>query len=143
MSVERNCPNIACDAIIFNDRDELLVIKRGKEPFLGAYAFPCGYMDIGETAEECCVRELMEETGIKVDPSSLQLVGVYSDPKRDPRRHCVGLSYIGYVTGQEPIASDDAAHAEFVRDYDALPMAFDHAKILADALKIKRHDHAA
>lgn len=137
MAEQRNCPNLNVDMIVFNEHGELLLIKRGKEPFMGAYSFPGGHMDIGETAEQCGARELFEETGIKIDPASLILVGVYSDPKRDPRKHCVGISYVGYITGQKPVAGDDAKQAEFVSDYHNLPMAFDHAQILQDVLNKK------
>jgi len=135
-----DCPKIACDAIIFNEKNELLLIRRGKEPFLNMFAFPGGHMNIGETTEECCARELFEETGIKISPSELQLIGVYSDPKRDPRKHCVGVSYIGHVKNQLPKAADDAKTAEFIDDYINAPMAFDHSLILKDALKIKNEN---
>jgi 8-oxo-dGTP diphosphatase len=142
MGTERNCPNVSPDVIIFNENDELLLIKRGKDPFMGKYAFPGGHMEIGETAPECAARELYEETAIKIDPSKLQLVGVYSDPKRDPRTHNISLAYMGIVTGQVPIAADDAKEAMFVKDYMGLEMAFDHADILRDALRLK-NDHSA
>jgi 8-oxo-dGTP diphosphatase len=143
MADTRNCPVIACDAIIFNDKGELLLIKRGKPPFLSMYAFPGGHMDIGETAEAACARELQEETGLIINPKDLALVGVYSDPARDPRRHCVGISYLGYVSNQVPKAADDAKAAMFVADYMNIEMAFDHKKILDDALKLRAQKLAA
>ena len=81
--------------------------------------------------------ELLEETNLTIDPKDLTLVGVYSNPTRDPRRHNVSIAYLGRVTGQIPKAGDDAKQAMFMPIDLSRPMAFDHSQILKDALNIK------
>jgi 8-oxo-dGTP diphosphatase len=143
MSKKWNCPPIAADAVVFNSNGELLLIKRSKEPFIGMYAFPGGGVDIGESVEAACCRELREETGITINQDELRLVGVYSDPARDPR-HTVSVVYLVHLkTPQTPKAGDDAKAAMFVANYMDLDMAFDHKKILEDALKLRTQKIAA
>jgi 8-oxo-dGTP diphosphatase len=134
---EWNCPSLAVDMIVFNEKDELLLIRRGYEPFKDMYAFPGGIAEIGETMEQNGARELLEETNLTIDPKDLTLIGVYSNPMRDPRRHMVSIVYMGRVVGQIPKAGDDAKHAMFMPIDLSRPMAFDHSEILKDALKIK------
>jgi 8-oxo-dGTP diphosphatase len=85
--------------------------------------------------EAACRRELKEETG--VDVRDLKLVGVYSDPKRDPRGHTCSVAYLARVDSAEPTAGDDAAAAEWVADWRSEKLAFDHADILADAATLR------
>ncbi|MEX0759279.1 MAG: NUDIX hydrolase [Tistlia sp.] len=128
-------PKLASDCVVFLP-EGLLLIRRGHPPFQGGYALPGGFMEIGETAEAACARELAEETGIAVDPSALRLVGVYSDPKRDPRGHCVSIVYTVRLGRSTPRAGDDAAAVEVVRDWRSVTLAFDHAKVVADAERL-------
>jgi 8-oxo-dGTP diphosphatase len=87
---------------------------------------------VGETVEDACRRELMEETGLRGD--IVHLLGVYSDPKRDPRGHTVTVAYVLKVSGIVEIAAgDDALEAKWFPLDAPSPLAFDHAKILADA----------
>ena len=87
---------------------------------------------MGETVESACRREVREEVGIEVD--DLILVGVYSDPKRDPRGHVVSVAYATVLPSTvPPRAGSDAASAEWVKDWLRVTLAFDHAQILADA----------
>lgn len=127
-------PRLTTDCAVFDADGRLLLIKRKGEPFRGAYALPGGFVEIGETVEEACRRELMEETGIAAGP--LTLVGVYSDPDRDPRGHSCSVAYLTRVEASEPVAGDDAAAAEWVADWRSLPLAFDHAQIAADAARL-------
>jgi 8-oxo-dGTP diphosphatase len=128
-------PLLATDCVVFDKRGRVLLIRRGHPPFLGEYALPGGFVDIGETVEAACRRELKEETDI--DVHDLTLVGVYSDPKRDPRGHTCSVAYLASVDGGEPRAGDDAAAAEWVEDWHREKLAFDHADILADAARLK------
>ncbi len=84
-------PLLTTDCVIFDGEARVLLIRRKNEPFKGAYALPGGFVDIGETTEAACRREVLEEAGIVVD--RLHLVGVYSDPSRDPRGHAVSVAY--------------------------------------------------
>ncbi|WP_083567808.1 NUDIX hydrolase [Hyphomicrobium sp. CS1GBMeth3] len=78
-------PLLTVDCVAFDSRGRVLLIRRNNAPFSGHLALPGGFVDVGETVEEACRRELAEETGIKA--RALTLVGVYSDPERDPRGH--------------------------------------------------------
>ena len=131
-------PWIAADSVVFDRAGRVLLIRRRNPPYEGAYALPGGFVEIGETTEAAALRELMEETGI--EGSSPQLVGVYSDPSRDPRHHCVGIAYLVLAKSFDVQAGDDAAHAEFVADWQRERLAFDHHKIISDALRMKTKD---
>jgi 8-oxo-dGTP diphosphatase len=128
-------PALTTDCVVFNARGEVLLIRRKYDPFKGSYALPGGFVDVGERVEDACRRELSEETGLEV--GELRLIGAYSDPKRDPRGHTCSIAYLALVDRAEAIAGDDAAAAEWVADWRAVPVAFDHALILADAERLK------
>ena len=85
-------PLLTTDCVICDQDGRVLLIRRKNEPFKGAYALPGGFVDIGETVEAACRREVLEEAGLTV--GELQLVGVYSDPGRDPRGHTVSIAYL-------------------------------------------------
>ncbi len=126
------------DAIV-ESKGAILLIQRLHEPFQGCWAFPGGRHDVGETPEAGVLRELREETCLigKVQ----QLVGVYGDPERDPRGHVISIAYAVKVDDFSTLkASDDAKEARFfaleeIRSPD-FKLAFDHARILADYLKL-------
>jgi len=129
-------PALTVDCVIYDPQGRVLLIRRKNEPYQGAYALPGGFVDIGETAENGCRREVREETGLEV--SALRLVGVYSDPSRDPRGHTVSAAFMAQLPeATAPTASDDAAAAEWVGNWRGEPLAFDHAKILEDAEKLR------
>jgi 8-oxo-dGTP diphosphatase len=124
-------PLLAADGVVFDAEGRVLLVRRKNPPFKGRYALPGGFVDIGETVEDACRRELLEETGIKV--GELRLVGVYSDPKRDPRGHVCTVVFLAGAPRAKPKAGDDAAAVEWVADWRKVALAFDHAKVLADA----------
>ena len=122
-------PSVTADGIVVKG-DKILLIKRGRDPFKGSYALPGGFLEEGERLEDCVVREVREETGL--DTEIVSLVGVYSDPDRDPRGHFVTAVYRLKPVGGRVKAGDDAAHVEWVRR-DRLPeFAFDHGRIVRD-----------
>src|SRR5437660_10815737 len=98
--MEHDRPWVSTDCAVFDERGRVLLIRRKNDPFRGQYAFPGGFIEVGETAENCAVRELKEETGIEA--GSLRLIGVYSDPNRDPRHHSITVGYLVYVHEQIP-----------------------------------------
>lgn len=106
----------------------IVLIQRKYEP-LGR-ALPGGFVEVGETVETAARREACEETGL--DISLKALLGVYSDPARDPRGHSVAVAYVAEASGN-PAGQDDAAAAE-VWQVDELPdnLVFDHNQILSD-----------
>lgn len=108
----------------------IVLIERRYEPL--GWALPGGFVDVGETCEAAAIREALEETGLQVVLA--ELLGVYSDPSRDPRGHTVSVVYRGQAHGL-PVAADDAKEARAF-GFDRLPpMAFDHATIIADYVK--------
>lgn len=109
----------------------IVLIRRKNEPFKGQWALPGGFVDIGETVEGAAVREMKEETGLDVE--LVRLVGVYSEPDRDPRGHNVSVAFLASIVGGEMKADTDADEAE-VLDPNSVELAFDHAKVVADAL---------
>ncbi|HML93592.1 NUDIX hydrolase [Methyloceanibacter sp.] len=128
-------PALTVDCVVFDPTGRVLLIRRRHEPFKGGYALPGGFVEIGETVEEACRRELREETGVCA--RDLRLVGVYSDPSRDPRGHTVSVAFLAQLAAPaEAVAGDDAAAAEWVADWRRQRLAFDHARILADAEKM-------
>jgi 8-oxo-dGTP diphosphatase len=125
-------PALTADAILLKGH-EVLLVRRKNPPFQDAWAIPGGFVDVGETVEDAARRELVEETGLRGD--IVDLLGVYSDPKRDPRGHTVTVAYVMKVGGivDVAMAGDDAAEARWF-PLEKLPgLAFDHEKILADA----------
>lgn len=124
-------PLLTVDCVVVDKGDRVLLIRRGHEPFKGSFALPGGFVDIGEDTETACRRELREETGVKV--GKLALLGVYSDPARDPRGHTCSVVYIARVARAEAKAGDDAAAVAWVSLAARPRLAFDHAKILSDA----------
>ena len=127
-------PALTTDCVVFDERGYVLLIRRGNEPFKGSYALPGGFVDVGERVEDSCRRELSEETGLHV--GELRLIGVYSDPSRDPRGHTCSVAYLARVGRAEVTAGDDSAAAEWVADWRREKLAFDHAQIIADAEKL-------
>ena len=129
-------PALAVDLVIeLVDRPgrPIVLIARRYPP--AGHALPGGFVDVGETVEEAARREALEETGLAVDLKSL--LGVYSDPGRDPRGHTVSVVYVAEARG-EPRAGDDAARVMVTRPDVPPPLAFDHARILADYLSSRR-----
>lgn len=128
-------PLLAVDCIVFDREDRLLLIKRANPPFKGSHALPGGFAEMGETVEAAALRELHEETGI--EGKIQRLVGVYSDPKRDPRGHTVSVAFLVRPRSTKVMGGDDAASASFVENWRKAKLAFDHAKIVADAVKLR------
>jgi 8-oxo-dGTP diphosphatase len=111
----------------------VLLVQRGRPPFAGAWALPGGFVDPMEQVTSAAPRELLEETSVRV--GELELLGVYDTPGRDPRGWTVSVAYLARL-GDEPTpaGADDASDARWF-PVDSLPeLAFDHARILADAL---------
>ncbi|RLF46798.1 MAG: hypothetical protein DRN29_04290 [Thermoplasmata archaeon] len=124
-------PGIAVDGVLIKG-NKILLIKRKNEPFKGKWALPGGFVEYGEKVEEAVLREFEEEVGIKARIK--KLLGVYSDPARDPRGHIISIVFLLEAEG-EPKAGDDAADAKFFSLDKLPPLAFDHEKIIRDAVR--------
>ncbi len=126
-------PALTVDGILIEDGN-ILLVKRRNPPFQGKWALPGGFVEYGERTEAAVVREVQEETGLKTE--IVGLVGVYSDPERDPRGHTVSVVYVLRRIGGKTKGGDDAAEARFF-PLDELPeLAFDHAEIIDDAITL-------
>lgn len=125
-------PSLAVDAIVTRNvrgYNEILLIERKNAPH--GWAFPGGFVDVGESTEDAVVRELREE--VCLHGSNPQLVCVASKPDRDPRQHVVSIVYSLSVKGT-PKAADDAKNFDWFDMRELPPLAFDHEEIIKNNL---------
>jgi 8-oxo-dGTP diphosphatase len=136
-AMARKTPALAVDAVIQMPDQSIVLIRRQNPPFEGAWALPGGFCKIGESVEEAVCREAREETGLLIDP--VALIGVFSDPTRDPRGHIVSIAFLAKKIGGRLKAGSDAKE---VATFHHLPaeLAFDHSKILVAADLDRDHD---
>ena len=128
-------PKITVDGIIKNKNNkEILLIKRKNNPFKNSWALPGGFIEYNEKTEDAIIREIIEETGLITE--IINLIGVYSDPKRDPRGHTISIVYELKIINGELESGDDASEAKFYK-FNELPdkLSFDHKKIINDYLR--------
>ncbi len=130
---ERSFPRLTVDGIVFIEDDEVVLVRRKYPPFKGFWALPGGFVEYGETVEDAVKREIFEETSLKVE--IISLVGVYSDPSRDPRGHVVTIVFKCRALTRYLEAKTDAELVKVfkISDLKNLNLAFDHGKILKDA----------
>jgi 8-oxo-dGTP diphosphatase len=134
-SVTIKNPLLTVDTVIIQN-GSVVLIKRKNPPYSGSWALPGGFVEYGETVESAAVRETKEETGLDVGLDGL--VGVYSDPERDPRGHVVSICFLGQITGGELVADTDAEDVKYfnLNEISEIDLAFDHRNILADAIQL-------
>jgi 8-oxo-dGTP diphosphatase len=125
-------PSVTADTVVVTRESDprVLLIRRRRDPFVGLWALPGGFIELEETLEAAARRELREETGIEVE--QLEQLSTFGDPGRDPRGRVISVVYLGSVdVGQvQPQAGDDAAEVGWFRLRQPPPLAFDHAQIL-------------
>ena len=122
-------PSLAVDAVIVNN-NSIVCVKRKNIPFKGMFALPGGFMDIGETTEQAIIRESLEETGLHIE--IVKLLGVYSEPLRDPRGHVVSICYLA-TSKDIPIPGSDACEIKLFSLAKIPQLAFDHNRIIDEA----------
>jgi 8-oxo-dGTP diphosphatase len=122
-------PKLTVDAVTILNGNVILV-KRKNPPYKGMFALPGGFVEIGETTENAVLRELKEETGLSAE--IVKLLGVYSDPDRDPRGHTVSVCYLLNGNGR-PVADTDAKEIGIFDITEIPELAFDHNKIINQA----------
>ena len=135
-------PSLTVDVIIFTIRAadlQVLLVKRGRPPFIGMWAIPGGFVEAGESLQEAAMRELVEETGVR--DVYLEQLYTFGDPDRDPRGRVVTVAYFALVPADaiSALAGDDAAATGWWSVYNLPPLAFDHPRILAYALQRLRY----
>ncbi len=124
------CITLTVDAIIPYE-GKIVLVKRRNEPFKDHYALPGGIVEYGESVESALIREVKEETGLDVE--IYKLVGVYSDPNRDPRGHFVSICFIA-VPKSGTLKADSDAKEVALFELSRIPkLAFDHNKMIDDA----------
>ncbi|MDQ5876208.1 MAG: NUDIX hydrolase [Thermoproteota archaeon] len=131
-------PVPAVDFLVSKDNSsKILLVRRKNDPFKGMLSIPGGFINEGETAEQSMRREAKEETSIVLE--LVAILGVYSDPSRDPRMHTISVTFIAKIVIGHEAAKDDAAAVEWVNVEDEIDrlietnqIAFDHPKILTD-----------
>ncbi|MFX1281304.1 MAG: NUDIX domain-containing protein [Promethearchaeota archaeon] len=125
-------PLLTVDCVILLKNNNLVLIRRKNPPFKGELALPGGFVDVGETVEAACIREAKEETNINI--KIIKLIGVFSNPNRDPRGHNVTIGFLcePLTENEEPKALDDAAALEIIplSKISSLILAFDHKEII-------------
>jgi len=117
--------------IVIKTEGSVVLIRRGREPHKGKWALPGGFVHYGEKVEDAAVREAREETGLEV--KLRKLVGVYSDPERDPRGHAVSVCFLADAVGGKLKAGSDAAEARVFKKIPWRELAFDHEVMLKNA----------
>lgn len=131
-------PAITVDCIIFGfDKNELKVLltKRAIEPYLGKWAFPGGFINIDETADDCARRKLLEEAGLQ--DIFMEQLYTFSDLDRDPRYRVISIAYYALVRSTDYIL-DAGLNIEDVQWFslqEIEDLAFDHNKILDIAIE--------
>ena len=132
-------PAVTADCVVMTagEDPQVLLIERGYDPYKGCWAFPGGFLNMDETTERCAIRELEEETGLRVP--KVHQIGAYSSVDRDPRGRTITVAYLAIVDAPVDVTGkDDAAKARWF-PVNALPqLAFDHEVILNDAIVLYR-----
>lgn len=132
-------PSVTTDCVIFGfdgTKLSVLLVKRGVEPYKGRWAFPGGFMNMDESAEEGALRELQEETGLK--GAYIRQFHTFTAPERDPRERVITIAYYALVRMQEVAGGDDADDARWFTLDEVPQLAFDHDQILRKAQKALR-----
>ncbi|WP_048191861.1 NUDIX hydrolase [Methanobacterium sp. SMA-27] len=128
-------PLLTVDTVIIH-KESVTLIKRKNPPYKGSWALPGGFVEYGETVESAAIRETKEETGLDVTLGDI--VGVYSNPERDPRGHIISICFLGKKIGGKLMADTDAAEVKYfcLDEVSTIDLAFDHGKILEDAFDL-------
>jgi 8-oxo-dGTP diphosphatase len=134
--MEAITPLLSTDIIIEKD-NKVILIHREIEPFKNTLTLPGGHVEIGETVENAAIREAKEETGLNIKLK--EILGIYSEPKREPRGHFVSVSFIAEVVDGKLEGSFEGEPKWYSLDeIDFDNMGFDHGQMLRDFIKWKK-----
>lgn len=130
---------LTVDAIVFVQKDNelfVLLIQRGNEPFKNQWALPGGFVEMNETLEQACIRELAEETSLTI--TVMKQFKAYDAINRDPRHRTISVVFSAEITEQLNVTGgDDASHAKWFPLSGLPELAFDHQQILEDFFNLK------
>jgi 8-oxo-dGTP diphosphatase len=128
---------LTVDAIVVageTGNQQILLIQRGKEPFKGYWALPGGFIEMDETLEQACIRELFEETGVRLE--AMNQFYAFDAIGRDPRHRTISVVYYCFLKEiVEAVGNDDAANAQWFSIRNLPDLAFDHQTIILKFLK--------
>lgn len=131
---------LTVDAIVYfvaEGKTRILLIERGAEPYKNKWALPGGFVEMGETLEQSCIRELQEETGLRVP--KMQQFKAYDAVDRDPRHRTISVVFSAEIEQQSPVkGGDDACNAQWFPLNQLPELAFDHAQMLHDFFSAKQ-----
>lgn len=127
-------PSVTVDIILVSKNNSVLLIQRGGEPFKDQWAIPGGFIEMDESLEDACRRELEEETGLNVD--KLTQFKAFGDVGRDPRGRTISVIFYSFQDEETiPRAGDDASNARWFPLTHLPDLAFDHEQILDEFKK--------
>jgi 8-oxo-dGTP diphosphatase len=126
---------ITVDSVILcstSNQFKVLLIKRKKDPFKDQWALPGGFIEEGEDLEQAAKRELLEETGVKIQ--SMEQIRAFGKPGRDPRGRMISIAFLSRIFSEEALSpGDDAKDAAWFEINDLPELAFDHNEIITAA----------
>ncbi len=129
---------LTVDAIVFvKEQSEtfVLLIERKQAPYENMWALPGGFMEMDETLQQACIRELKEETGLSI--GSMEQFRAYDALQRDPRHRTISVVFSTELVQKEKVTgSDDAAQAKWFSVKSLPHLAFDHQTILEDFFEL-------
>ncbi|WP_081671130.1 NUDIX domain-containing protein [Sporocytophaga myxococcoides] len=127
---------VTTDSVIFKLESGtlgLLLIERKHDPYKNCWALPGGFLEMNEDGLECARRELLEETSLAVN--EMEQTGTYTDVNRDPRGRTISIAYTTLITNKVTLnAGDDAKNVKWFSLFDLPLLAFDHIKVIQDAV---------
>lgn len=132
-------PSVTVDTVVFGYNDyglNVLLVERGGEPYKGCWALPGGFLNMDECAADGALRELYEETHLKL--SHVRQLGAFTSPDRDPRERVITIAHYALINIEDVKAGDDAAKAQWFRIHSMPQLAFDHLEIILKALTALR-----
>jgi 8-oxo-dGTP diphosphatase len=135
-------PSVTVDVVLFSpDKSHILCVKRKNEPYKGFYCLPGGYMEISETLKNAAIREVFEETNIKLEDNELKFMNIFDAVDRDTRGRVISSCFVGHLKRYVvPIAGDDAAAAFWISVDRILKgeivLGFDHLKMLVEGCEV-------
>ena len=131
-------PAVTADMVVLHHAVnglEILLIERLNNPFAGCWALPGGFVDENEDLDHAAARELREETSLT--DIELHQFRAFGKPGRDPRGHTITIAYWGVCDNPSAaVAADDAKNLRWFPINQLPPLAFDHAEIIAEALRV-------